>query len=106
MEKINLTLKEMQMASKMLNWNYQNTFAVMNLKDGSRMTTELHIFFTNEGPVFLNISNAKTLKFEDGCEYRKYLDKKFELYKSEKEMYKDFCGMDEETWKVWNQEEE
>lgn len=106
MEKIKLNLNEMNQIAEMLNYKVSNKVGVMTLKDGSRMTTELHIFEIPEGPVFLNLSNATTFKFEDKESFDKYITKKFQLYKNDKEMYMDFCGMSEEDWKVWNSESE
>lgn len=105
MKKVDIGLDVLKVAEKMLGYNRVERSAVIKLKDGSRMTAHLNIFFTPEGPVLLNISGVKTLQFDQGDEYRKYLEKKFELYDNDKEMYKNFCGMTEETWKVWNGEE-
>jgi hypothetical protein len=87
--------------AELLNTTVDTRFAVMTLKDGSRMTTELNILRTGAFAI-LNISNAMTLKFANDEELDKYLAKKFEMFKDDKEMYQTFTGMDDETWEEWN----
>lgn len=103
MEKTTIDLKSMKMIGQMLNYKYSIKYGVMNLKDGSEMTTELHIFETPEGPVFLNLSNAITYKFESKEKFDKFISKKVKkMYKSEKAMYMEFNGWTEEIWNAWN----
>lgn len=101
MEKTTLRLTEVKKMAELLNTTIDTKFAVMTLKDGSRMTTELNILRTG-AMAFLNISNAMTLKFANDEELDKYLAKKFEMFKDDKEMYQTFTGMDDETWEEWN----
>ena len=76
--------------------------AVMNLKDGSRMTTTLYIFNDPTGKVLMNISKCKTIEFENEEEMKEYIERKFEVFQSDKDMWQSFTGMDEETWNEWN----
>ena len=102
MKKNAVKLETLKIAVQFLGYKQEDMNGVMTMKDGSRMTTELHIFRTPEGLVLLNLSNAITFEFETEEEFQKYLNKKFELFESEKDMYMNFCGMDEETWEEWN----
>lgn len=76
--------------------------AIMKLNDGSRMTSTLYIFNDPTGKVLLNISRCTTLEFENQDDLNTYLAKKFEIFKSDKEMWQSFTGMDDETWEEWN----
>jgi len=97
------TLATLKIMTGLPNINYSIKSAVMTLKDGSRMTSTLHIFDDSENDaVYLNISDSISLQGTHK-EFDEYIAKKFEIYDSEKEMYKDFCEMDEETWNAWNE---
>lgn len=102
MKKMQLTLKTLRIAGQVLGYKEEDTQGVMTLKNGSRMTSDLYIFRTPEGPILLNLSDAITFEFETEEEFQEYLNKKFELFKTDKDMYMSFCGMDEETWEEWN----
>ena len=102
MKKNEVKLETLKIAVQFLGYKQEDTQGVMTLKDGSRMTTELHIFRTPEGPILLNLSGVTTFEFETEEEFQKYLNKKFEMFESDKDMYMNFCGMDEETWEEWN----
>lgn len=103
MTKKEIGLNVLKAAEQCLGYKYTFKNAVMTLKDRSRMTTELHIFETPEGHVLVNLSNTKTtLDFESKEEFEKYSSKKFEMFESDKEMYQNFLGMDDETWEEWN----
>ena len=96
-------LDVLKVAEKCLGYKYTFKNAVMTLKDGSRITTELHIFETPEDHVLVNLSNTKhTLDFDSKEEFESYASQKFEMFKSDKEMYQSFLGMDDETWEEWN----
>lgn len=98
------TLATLKIMAGLPNINYSIKSAVMTLKDGSRMTSTLHIFDDSENDVvYLNISDSISLQGTHK-EFDEYIAKKFEIYRSDKEMYKDFCEMDEETWNAWNAE--
>ena len=101
MNKSHLKLTDIKKMAEILNTKIETKFAVMTLKDGSRMTTELNILRTGT-MAFLNISNSITIQFENDDELNKHLEKKFEIFESDKEMYQTFTGMDDETWEEWN----
>ena len=101
MKKSHLKLVDIKKMAEMLSTKVETKFAVMTLKDGSRMTTELNILRTG-AMAFLNISNSITIQFENDDELNKHLEKKFEIFESDKEMYQTFTGMDDETWEEWN----
>ena len=102
MKKSQVSLQLLNIAVQMLDYKKTVKSAVMTLKDGSRMTSTLNIFETPEGVIMLNISNCVTYEFENKTEFAKYLNKKFQIFESEKEMWTEFCGMDDETWEEWN----
>lgn len=96
-----LSYKALEIAVKMLGYTHEERPAVLTLKDGSRMTITAHIFNTPEGITFVNPSKAKiSYKFEDKNEFNE--QKIFQFFDSDKEMYQDFTGMDDETWEEWN----
>lgn len=101
MKKMSLKLKEVYMMAQMLNSEVKEVSAVMNCKNGSRMTSTLYILHTQEAPV-LNISNCSTYMFDTVEEMDSYIAKKFQVYESDKQMYQEFVGMDDETWEEWN----
>ena len=76
--------------------------AIMKMKDGSRMTTTLYIFNDPTGKVLVNISKCNTIEFDDENEMQEYLNKKFEVFENDKDMWQSFTGMDDETWEEWN----
>ena len=102
MKKSQVSLQLLNIAVQMLDYKKTVKSAVMTLKDGSRMTSTLNIFETPEGVIMLNISDCVTYEFENKAEFAKYLNKKFQIFESEKEMWTEFCGMDDETWEEWN----
>lgn len=103
MKKTNIGLDVLKAAEQFLGYKYTFKNSVMTLRDGSRMTTELHIFDTPEGHVLVNLSNTKTTyDFDSKEEFDEFASKKFEMFESDKEMYQKFLGMDDETWEEWN----
>lgn len=76
---------------------------LLTVKNGT-MTSSLYIFRTGlNNTIVLTISDCVTYMFESEEELNNFLVKKeFKEYSSEKEMYMDFAGMDEETWEEWN----
>ena len=80
MNKSHLNLEDLKKMETLLNIAVTTEHAVMTLKDGSRMTTELNILRTG-AMAFLNISNSITIQFDNDAE---------------------FTGMDDETWEEWN----
>ena len=76
---------------------------LLNVANGT-MTSELYIFRTQlNNTIAMTISNCVTYMFDSEEEMNKWLTKKkFKEYNSDKEMYMDFTGMDEETWEEWN----
>ena len=101
MEKTNFKLKDLNNMANLLETKVETIYAVMNLNDGSKMTTTLSILRTG-GFALLNLSNCKTLKFKNDEELDSYIAKKFEVFESDKDMYQTFTGMDDETWEEWN----
>lgn len=102
MKKTPVTLQVLKIAEGMLNYNRVEFNAILLVK-GSKMTSTINTFFTPEGQVLVNISNAVTYEFEDGAEYRRWYDKVVvEKFDSDKDMYQSFTGMDDETWEEWN----
>lgn len=103
MKKLEMSLEVLRVAAKMLGYTETKLEnVVMSLKSG-RMTVKLYVFDTPEGQVLVNLSNTKsTLQFETKEEYQSWLDKKCEVYGTDKEMWQDFTGMDDETWEEWN----
>ena len=100
MTKMNtLKSKELKMMATMLNDEVKEVSAIQKLKDGSRMTSTLYILKSQR---LLNISNCITILFDTVEEMNDYISKKFEIYKSDKEMWQSFTGMDDETWEEWN----
>lgn len=103
MEKTIIKFETLNMAVKCgLYQEPQTINAVMNLKDGSRMTTTLYVFNDPTGKVLVNISKCATYEFENEEEFKQYLNKKFIVFKNEKDMYQSFMGWDDETWNEWN----
>lgn len=102
MKKIEAKLDTLTVCAPMLNYKHEKKYAVMNLKDGGKTTTTLNIFETPEEIMIVNISNVITMQFDSKTEFEEYMNKKFKVYESDKEMYQDFTGMDEETWNEWN----
>ena len=103
MKKLEMSLDVLRIATKVLGYTETKLEnVVMNLKSG-RMTVKLYVFDTAEGQVLVNLSNTKsTLQFDTKEEYQSWLDKKCEVYGTDKEMWQDFTGMDDETWEEWN----
>ena len=103
MKKLEMSLDVLRIATKVLGYTETKLEnVVMNLKSG-RMTVKLYVFDTPEGRVLVNLSNTKsTLQFDTKEEYQSWLDKKCEVYGTDKEMWQDFTGMDDETWEEWN----
>ena len=103
MKKLEMSLDVLRIATKVLGYTETKLEnVVMNLKSG-RMTVKLYVFDTPEDQVLVNISNTKsTLQFDTKEEYQSWLDKKCEVYGTDKEMWQDFTGMDDETWEEWN----
>ena len=103
MKKLEMSLDVLRIATKVLGYTETKLEnVVMNLKSG-RMTVKLYVFDTAEGQVLVNLSNTKsTLQFDTKEEYQRWLDKKCEVYGTDKEMWPDFTGMDDETWEEWN----
>ena len=94
-------LSDLKKMAELLNTKVEETAAVMNMKNGDRMTTTLYVLRTGAF-AFLNMSNCKTLEFENDAELNEYIAKKFETFSSDKEMWQSFTGMDDETWEEWN----
>ena len=103
MKKLEMSLDVLRIATKVLGYTETKLEnVVMNLKSG-RMTVKLYVFDTPEGQVLVNLSNTKsTLQFDTKEKYKSWLDKKCEVYDTDKEMWQDFTGMDDETWEEWN----
>ena len=101
MKKVDFNKKAVIETAKILECNLETIFAVYKLKDGSRMSSELTIIRDAKAPM-INISNCTTYLFDTVEELNAYIDKKFEIYNSDKEMYQKFTGMDDETWEEWN----
>lgn len=101
MKKVSFKKSEVIGTAKILECKVEIVSAILTLKDGSRMTTELTIIRDTKAPL-LNISNCVTYLFDDVKELENYLNKKFEIFESDKEMYQTFTGMDDETWEEWN----
>lgn len=96
-----LSYEALDIAVKMLGYTHEERSAVITLKDGSRMTTIAHIFKTPEGIIFVNPDKCKiSYRFENQEEFD--AQKKFEFFDTDKEMWQDFTGMDDETWEEWN----
>ena len=88
-------------AVKMLGYTQEARPAVINLRDGSRMTTTTNIFTTPEGQVLVNPDRTTTTYvFDTKEEFANQT--KFEFFNTDKEMYQTFTGMDDETWEEWN----
>lgn len=103
MKKLEVKYETLNMAVKCgLYTQPKEANAIMKLNDGSRMTSTLYIFNDPTGKVLLNISKCTTLEFESQDELNNYLAKKFEIFKSDKDMWQSFTGMDDETWDEWN----
>lgn len=76
---------------------------LLNVK-GSKMGSKLSILRTKEcDQITVTISNAVTYIFDNEEELQKFLNKNFEKYDTEKQMYQEFFGMDDETWEAWNE---
>lgn len=105
MKNVNIKRETLEAAVKFLGYEKTEKTAVMKMRDGSEMTTTLYIFKDPTGVMFINISGISTKQFDDVEEFDRYLEKKFKIYKSEKEMYINWYGMDEETWEEWNKAE-
>ena len=102
MKKITTKLATLKTLAPMLGYTEKELFGTMTLKDGSSMTSKLTSFKTPEGHMILNISDVVTFDFDSVAEYNEYISRKFKIHNTEKEMYLQDWGMDEETWEEWN----
>mgnify|MGYP003289255807 CR=1 FL=1 len=101
MEKSNLRVKELKEMAKLLVTDVEQFSATM-VQAGSRMTSTFTVLHTGAF-VLVDISNCVGFKFNNEEEFEKWLNKKEVVrYSSDKEMYQDFTGMDDETWEEWN----
>ena len=107
MKKISTTLRVIKGAAEILNYKHETRFGIMNMRHGGRGTTTLEIFHDPAtGSVLLNISDACTFCFVSDEEFDEYIENHFAaVFDTEKDMYKAFTGMDDETWNAWNEEE-
>ena len=80
----------------------ETAYAIMKMKDGSRMTSTLYIYNDPTGKILLSISRCTIFEFDNEEELNSYISKKFEIFSSDKEMWQTFTGMDDETWEEWN----
>lgn len=95
-------MEVLKIAEQVLGYSRKDVNAVITLKDGSRMTSMLHIFTTPEGQVIVNPNAKISYIFDDEQEFLS--SDKFEMFESEKEMYKTFTGMTDEDWEAWNED--
>ena len=102
MKKTEIKKDVLEVAVKVINYKkiMNDVYATMTLKNG-RMTSLLNAYETPEGIILLNISNATTYEFENKDEFNKYIEKKFKLFKSEKEMYVEDWGYSSESYDEW-----
>ena len=98
MKVVKLSLKELKALSEVLNCKMKTKYGVYKMEN-SKMTSKINVV---EELNILNISDAKTIQFDSKEEMMSFIEERFDLYKTDKEMYMDFNKMDEETWKEWN----
>lgn len=101
MKKTTLKLYQVRQIAQMFGKEIEEISAIQHMSDGSKMTATLYILRADEAPI-LNISNCLTLTFDSVKELDNLITKKFTLFKSDKEKWQSFTGMDDETWEEWN----